>query len=418
MSFLSTVSSFKNWGKGHFLLAQERWHSGVGFNPFSRKFTQNPYPFYAELRHKSPVHRSLLSNTWVLTRHKDVMDVLQDYERFSNNPHLRNKESASLLPPGPDDYSVLLLDPPKHTQLRQVVGKGFSSLHLKELEPKIKRTLESLIEDVGDAKSFDLVHQIARPLAMATICDLLGVPDEDRAFLEKCSRYRAQLLELTVSVSERERAKWAGKEMGRYFLSQVEQRRVHPCEDLISLLANAGSEMTADEAVDMLAVLLVAGNETTANLIGNGMLALIQNPEQMEVLQADRKKIPSAVEEMLRYDGPVQVDFRVVKEDCQIGGVSIMKGSGLLLLLGAANHDSEVFEEGDAFNIERKSSKHLAFGKGIHHCVGAPLARLEARLALDAILSHWPKLQLNTSPRFSPNSVVRGLESLQVCSDK
>ena len=404
-----------------FFAIKEYLQNGIVYNPLLKTFTQNPYPTYAMLRKCSPIHRSLLTNTWVITRYKDVETILRDYKRFSNNPQTRLKRGGhkSTLPPGPDDYSVLLVDPPDHTRLRKVVSKGFNPQALKALEPQIQATTQTLLDAIPDLQPFDLMKDIARPLSMMTMSQILGIPSKDQPNLEKWAKQRAKLLELTVSTADRESATKSGKEeMNRYFSALVEKRRVDPKPDIISLLAAGGDlnhQMAHHEAVDMLSVLLVAGNETTSNLMGNGMLALLKHPRQMEKLCRDTSMVKAAVEEMLRYDGPVQTDFRIAREKCEVAGVTIQQGDGIILLIGAANRDPEAFERAEEFDIERKNPAHLAFGKGIHHCVGAPLARLQVRIAIQTILEQLGRLELTESqPRFYDNSVVRGMESLRV----
>ena len=247
---------------------------------------------------------------------------------------------------------------------------------------------------------------------------MLGVPSESLRRFEVWSKQRARLLELTVTARERASARAAGRAMDEIFAPILEARRADPRDDIISVLARGndrGERMTPEEALDMLRVLLVAGNETTANLIGNGMLALLTHPAQLERLREEPGEIDSAVEEMLRFDGPVQCDFRVAVEHCEIGDVPIRPGDSLILLLGAANRDPEVFERADEFDIGRRGTRHLALGQGIHHCIGAQSARLQARIAIGMLLERFTSMRtLGGAPRFRSNSVMRGLESLHV----
>ena len=402
------------------LVVAERIRSGAAYDPLSRRVTQNPYPTYGALRTHSPVHLSLLMDVWVLTRYTDIHRVLADTQRFSNNPHMRSKKRRrpAALPPGPDDYSGLLVDPPHHTRLRKVVNKGFTRQAVQALEPRVRAHMTRLLDEIQNPASFDFIQAVAQRLPMILITEVLGIPAKDRPKFEVWSKQRARLLELTVSRADREVAMKAIQGMSEYFRPLVKSRRTQPREDLISLLAQDGEEdeyLTRDEAVDMLAVLLVAGNETTANLIGNGMLALLQHEDQLERLREDKSAIGAAVEEMLRYDGPVQVDFRIAREDCEIGGTPIRQGEGLILLLGAANRDPEVFERAEEFDITRGGPSHLAFGRGIHHCVGAPLARLQACMAIEMILDRFEMIRLlEDQPKFRNNAVMRGLKSLEI----
>ena len=404
----------------HFLVLTERIRHRVAYNPFGDAITQDPYPTYAALRARSPVHRSLLTHAWVLTRYADVDAVLRDHRRFSNDPRRREAAHRGIgaLPAGPDDYSRLLLDPPEHTRLRRLVNEAFTPRAVEALEPRIRTITAELLERVATPASFDLVRDVAQPLPLRVITWMLGVPPESFRRFEVWSKQRARLLELTVTARERANARAAGRAMDEIFAPIMEARRAEPQDDIISVLARGnehGERMTPEEALDMLRVLLVAGNETTANLIGNGMLALLKHPAQLERLREEPGEIDAAVEEMLRFDSPVQCDFRVAVEHCEIGEVPIRPGDSLILLIGAANRDPEVFERADEFDIGRRGTRHLAFGQGIHHCIGAQSARLQARIAIGMLLERFTSMRtLGGAPRFRSNSVMRGLESLHV----
>ena len=402
------------------LVLTERIRHRVAYNPFADAITQDPYPTYAALRARNPVHRSLLTHAWVLTRYADVDAVLRDHRRFSNDPRRREAAHRGIgaLPAGPDDYSRLLVDPPEHTRLQRLVKEAFTPRAVEALEPRIRTITAELLERVATPASFDLVRDVAQPLPLRVITGMLGVPPESLRGFEVWSKQRARLLELTVTARERAGARAAGRAMDEIFAPIMEARRAEPRDDIISVLARGnerGERMTPEEALDMLRVLLVAGNETTANLIGNGMLALLTHPAQLERLRGEPWKIDSAVEEMLRFDGPVQCDFRVAVEHCEIGEVPIRPGDSLILLIGAANRDPEVFERADEFDIGRRGTRHLAFGRGIHQCIGAQLGRLQARIAIGMLLERFTSMRtLGGEPRFRSNSVMRGLESLQV----
>ena len=404
----------------HFLVLAERIRHSVAYNPFADAITQDPYPTYAALRARSPVHRSLLTHAWVLTRYADVDAVLRDHRRFSNDPRRRvaGHRGISALPAGPDDYSRLLVDPPEHTRLRRLVNEAFTSRAVEALEPRIRTITTELLERVATPASFDLVRDVAQPLPLRVITWMLGVPPESLRRFEVWSKQRARLLELTVTAGERAGARDAGRAMDEIFAPIMEPRRAEPRDDIISGLARGnerGERMTPEEALDMLRLLLVAGNETTANLIGNGMLALLKHPAQLERLREEPGEIDPAVEEMLRFDSPVQCDFRVAVEHCEIGEVPIRPGDSLILLIGAANRDPEVFERAEEFDIGRHGTRHLAFGEGIHHCIGAQSARQQARIAIGMLLERFTSMRtLGGEPRFRSNSVLRGLESLQV----
>ena len=366
------------------------------------------------------MHRSLLTHAWVLTRYADVDAVLRDHRRFSNDPRRREAAHRGIgaLPAGPDDYSRLLVDPPEHTRLRRLVNEAFTPLAIEALEPRIRTITAELLERVATPASFDFVRDVAQPLPLRVITWMLGVPPESLRRFAVWSKQRARLLELTVTARERAGARAAGRAMDEIFAPIMKARRAEPRDDIISVLARGnehGERMTPEEALDMLRVLLVAGNETTANLIGNGILALLTHPAQLERLREEPGEIDSAVEEMLRFDSPVQCDFRVAVEHCEIGEVPIRPGDSLILLIGAANRDPEVFERADEFDIGRRETRHLAFGQGIHHCIGAQLARLQARIAIGMLLERFTAMRtLGGEPRFRSNAVMRGLESLHV----
>ena len=402
------------------VLLGERWRSGVAYNPLAAQMAQDPYPSYANLRARDPVHRSQLLNAWVFTRYADVDAILRDFRHFSSDPRngeLSRRRRATL--PAPDDYAMLFLDPPDHTRLRALVNKAFTPRAINALEPHIRSLVGSLLDDVDDPASFDLIEALAHPLPVIVIAEMLGVPPEDRAQFRVWSNQRARLLEPTISAQEREVASAAAEALDAYFRPIIKQRRAAPQDDIVSALAHAeeqGDTLTEREMLTMLRLLLVAGNETTTNLIGNGLLALLQHPDQFAKLRDDPSTIPTAVEELLRFDSPVQTDFRYALADCEVNGFPVRRGQNIVLLLGAANRDSEVFENPDRLEVGRRQGNHLSFGRGIHHCLGAPLARLEGRIVLEVLLERFSSLRLLTGrPQFRDSIVLRGLRSLPVC---
>ena len=402
------------------LVLRERWQSGVAYNPLSPRMAQDPYPEYAVLRERSPVHRSRLMNAWVFSRYADVDTVLRDHRRFSNDPRKRTlsrRQQATL--PDPGDYTMLFLDPPDHTRLRALVNKAFTRRAVNALEPLIRRLMDTLLDDVAPS-GFDLMEAVAVPLPVIMIAEMLGVPPEDRARFRVWSNQRARLLEPTISPRERAAGIEAGEALDEYFTPIIQARRVEPESDIVSALAQAeeeGEVLTEREVLNMLRLLLVAGNETTTNLIGNGMLALLRNPEELERLREDPGLIPGAVEELLRFDSPVQTDFRGALEDCEVNGAPVRRGENVVLLIGSANRDPAVFEEPDRLDVGRSGSSHISFGRGIHHCIGAPLARLEGRIVLEALLERFSSMRLlDERPAYRGGVVLRGLESLPVAA--
>ena len=403
-------------------LLRERWHSGVAYNPLSARMAQDPYPVYATLRARSPVHRSRLMNAWLFTRHADVDAILRDHRRFGSDPRkgTLSARQKAMLPPD-HELTMLFLDPPDHTRLRALVNKAFTPRAVNALEPGIRSLLGSLLDDIDDPSAFDLMQAVAQPLPVIVIAEMLGVPPEDRDRFKVWSAQRARLLEPMINRRERELGDAAGKAFDAYFRSIIEARRAEPRDDILSALVQAeeeGERLTERETLNMLRLLLSAGNETTTNLIGNGVLALLRNPDQLERLREDPALIPSAVEELLRFDSPVQADFRRVLADCEVNGFRLRKRDNIVVLLGAANRDPGVFESPDKLDVARGQRSHVAFGRGIHHCLGASLARLEGRIVLEMLVDRFPSMSLlGERPRFHRSIVLRGLESLPVrCS--
>ena len=401
------------------LLLRERWESGVAYNPLSARTAQDPYPAYAALRARAPVHRSRLLNAWVFTRHADVNAVLRDHRRFGNDPRkgTLSARQLAILPP-PDEYTMLLLDPPDHTRLRALVRKAFTPRAVHALEPRIRSIMRTLLDEIDDPATFDLMAALAWPLPVMVIAEMLGIPADDRAQFRIWSAQRARLLEPTLGGRERRAGEAASRAFDAYFRPIIAERRAEPRDDIVSALVRAqdeGTQLNERETLNMLRLLLVAGNETTANLIGNGVLALLRHPEQLERLREDPGMIPGAVEELLRFDTPAQADFRRVLTDCEVAGYPLRKRDNVVLLLGAANRDPEVFEHPDRLDVGRGQRSHLSFGSGIHHCLGAPLARLEGRIVLEMLLERFRSMSLlGDRPRFRRGIVLRGLRSLPV----
>ena len=393
----------------------ERARSGATYNPLSRTVIQSPYETYARLRRRSPVHRSTILGSWVLTRYEDVLSAAKDHERFSNNPNWR-ETTRSVLPPAPDDYSILLVDPPEHTRLRSCAAQAFTKTRLNALGEMIAHTAAELIERAARRRTIDWIAEVAEPLAMRVMLALMGLsPDEYRRW-ERWSRRRARLLEMIATRPERKVAHIAGSEIRRYFTSLLRQRSESNGDDAISTLARlaaAGEGISMVEACDMLSVLMIAGNETTTHLIGNGMLALVRNPEQLQRLRDEPDRVRDAINEMLRFDSPVQTDFRIAKADVVVRGRTIRAGDGVILLTGSANRDESAFEHPDTFDITRKGPRHTSFGSGVHQCIGAELARMEASAIFAEALSILGTIELTArEPYYRTSTVIRGLATL------
>ena len=400
------------------LLMRERWQSGVSYNPLSAEMAQDPYPTYAKLRGRDPVHRSRLMDAWVFSRFADVDAILRDHRHFSSDPRKRVASGRRASLPNVEEPSMLFLDPPDHTRLRALVNKAFTPRAVAALEPHIRELMTTLLDAVDDPAAFDLMEAVAKPLPVIVIAEMLGIPPDDRAQFAVWSDQRARILEPTLSPDERETADAAMRSLDEYLMPIISARRVDPKDDIISALAQAeeeGDKLTEREVLIMLRLLLVAGNETTTNLIGNGVLALLRHPDQLAALREDPGLIPSAVEELLRFDSPVQVDVRSVLDDCEVNGFRVRRGDNVVTLLGAANRDPDRFEAPDRLDVRRGDQNHLSFGRGIHHCLGAPLARLEGRVVLQALIDRFSSLRLlEDRPAFRSSVALRGLLALPV----
>ena len=401
------------------LLLPERQRSGFAYNPLAPRTVEDPYPAYAELRTRAPVHRSRLFRGWVFTRHADVTAILGDHRRFSNDPRKGSLPvfRRALLPP-PEEYTMLMLDPPDHTRVRALAARAITPGAIAALEPCIRGNLATLLDGIADPAAFDLMESVARPLPLIVFAEMLGVPPEDRATFGSWSAKGARLLEPTIGIREWRAGKAACQAFDAYFRRVIRERRTSPRDDMVSALLRARDDearLSERETLNMLRALLAAGNETSVNLIGNGVLALLDHPEQLERLRADPELIPGAVEELLRFDSPVQTDFRSVLADCEVNGQALRQREHVVLLLGAANRDPELFEDPDRLDVGRRAGAHPSFGSGIHHCLGAPLARLAGRIVLEVLLERFRSMKLaGHRPRFRPGVVIRGLESLPV----
>ncbi len=402
-------------------MAEQAAGAGLSFNPWDENFRRNPYSYYQPLRMSPPPVMRFFIPVAVLTRYEDVLATLHDHLRFSSVP-VRNRMTMATSEVFGDSASIISSDPPIHTRMRKLVSRDFSSRAIRELEPRVRALTEGLLDDIAHKRHFDLVKDFAIPLPVRIIASILGIPGERHETFKKWSD---TLMELTTmlpgaQVDDSMRANLV--EMRGYFAEEIERRRRHPGDDLMSSLVSAHEDtemLSAGELMQFLVILLIAGNETTTNLIGNGMLALQNHPDQMNMLQRDPTLLPRAVEEMCRYDSPVQSVFRTAKEDVEIGGTQVEKGSGIFLMIGSANRDAAKFECPDAFVIMREANDHLGFGEGIHYCLGAPLARLETSVAFGTMLKRFPKLRLDGDPMldYKTSFFVRSLKSLPMVTE-
>ncbi len=390
------------------LLTWERLESGVSFDLTSGRVLTDPYPTYRQLRERDPIHRMRLIDGWALTRYEDVQAMLLDHRRFSSG------ESG---PNYTRNASMLDLDPPDHTRLRSLVSKAFTPRSIAELGPRIQQIVDELLNAVEGKTRFDLIDSFAFPLPVIVIAEMIGVPTQDLEQFKDWSNDIVLSLEPILTEEQRVRFRQSEQELYEYFEGIIAQRRRTPQDDLVSALLAAeeeGDKLSHEELLATLLLLLVAGNETTRNMIGNGMLALLRNPEELWRLRNNPDLLDSAIDELLRYDSPVQLDGRTVVEDLELGGKRMRAGQQVVAVIGAANRDPGAFSEPDRLDIGRKEKSHISFGRGIHFCLGASLAMLEGRIAFASLLEHFSSIRLAAEPRQRKQVVLRGVEDLLV----
>jgi hypothetical protein len=425
MSLRDTVRSSMERALARALIGWERVRTGVAFDPFDPKLHADPSPIYRRLRESDPMHRSYLVRGWVLSRYDDVFEALHHPMLSSDERNeagyakaeARMRRLGLIEEGGGIARSMLRLDPPDHTRLRRLVSKAFTPRAVARLEAGLRTIVEEHLDRAAQSGGMDVIRDLATPLPVIAIAELIGVPREDR------ERFKHWSDEIALSVgfsgvAEARRTMRAGRELRAYFDHGLAERRASPRDDLMSSLLeaeDAGDRLSHAELLSTLELLLVAGNETTTNLIGNGLLALLRHPDQLELLQREPERLPVAIEELIRFDGPVQATSRIALEDLDLAGETVRRGQSLIVLLGAANHDPERFEDPDRLDVTRAENPHLGFGHGVHFCLGASLARLETRLALGALIERFPGIKLATERlRWRSNPILHGLESLPV----
>lgn len=395
--------------------------SDFTFNPMAPEFVADPYPTYRRMREEDPVHQSPMG-FWVLTRYEDVVASLKDPRMIKEPIQAFVAARFGLqVPPTGMGMSMLDRDPPDHTRLRGLVSKAFTPRVIEQLRPHIQQIVDGLLDKVEGEPGMELIEQFAYPLPVIVICEMLGVPVADHERFKGWGLDIARGLDAILLPPDSpvaQRSMQARHALAAYFRELIAARRTAPRDDMLSgLIAaeEAGDKLTEDELLATCILLLVAGHETTVNLIGNGSLALLRHPDQRKRLQEDPGLITTAVEELLRFDGPVQRTARIPSEDVTFGGKTIGKGEMVMPFIGAADRDPAQFPDPDRLDIGRTDNRHIAFGWGIHFCIGAPLARVEGQIAINTLLKRKPKLALATDkPEHRQSLTLRGLSHLPV----
>ncbi|ANH39563.1 MULTISPECIES: cytochrome P450 [Nocardioidaceae] len=382
------------------------------YSPFDAEVIADPYPVYRELRANSPAHWSREANSWVLSRYDDVSAALADPATYS---------SASGIfptPPGVDMTELFLpmlimSDPPRHTQLRQIVSRAFTPRRIAALEPHIETLVKDLLDQTPEAGNWEFVSGFAGPLPAIVIADMLGVPRDDR---DQFRAWSTTLIQSNPVRGEFGAGLDAAAALYEYFTAFLAERRAHPQDDLMTALVQAevdGEYLSEEELLGFCLLLLVAGHETTTNLLSNSAVVLAQHPDVRQQLADDPELVPAAVEELLRFDSPVQGLARTLTAPVELHGESMQTGDTVLLLFGSANRDDHAFPHADRFDVNRHPERQVAFGRGIHFCLGASLARLEARIALQTLLTRRPDWDVDLDAAVRLHSgPIRGYISL------
>lgn len=396
--------------------------AAVSFNIWDPEFRANPYPHYGALFAGPPLVVTVGPMTFALVaRYADVTAGLRDHEHMSSvGP-----------PPPPQAYqgrfsgarNMLGSDPPRHSFLRKMVSRDFTPRRIREMEPRIREIAKDLLDKVEAKGDFDLMADLANVLPVTVIAEMLGVPAELHATFKRWSDRLVGGDNNVPGAPPPPETIRVVDELGDYFTAEIEKRRINPGPDLVSALVAAHDEGDAMSAADLLSfvtLLLVAGNETTTNLIGNGTLALGRNPDQLDALKRNPAMLPRAIEEILRYDGPVQATVRFTNQPVELGGTELPAKAFALMIVAAANRDPAQFKDPEKFDITRDPNDHVAFGEGIHFCIGAALARMEATVAFELMLARFPRLRLKDpaiKPTYKGSYFLRGLESLPLAID-
>jgi pimeloyl-[acyl-carrier protein] synthase len=392
----------------------------VNFNPFLPEFYLNPYLIYHQLQAEDPVHLSSMG-AWVITGYADVAKALRD-PRLSSKPseissYSQRQEGNSLVASFISDI-LFFRDPPDHTRLRRLIGKVFNTRIVEEMRPRIQQIVNELINRIEEKDDLDIIADFAKPLPVTVISHILGIPPEDRYKLKQWSHWLGYIFDPMKASNVSQQLTQSIVEFREYLTQLIAKRRQKPEQDLITALIQARDEhdkLSEEELLVTCMLLFASGEETTVNLIGNGVISLLRHPDQLAKLRQNPSLIQSAVEEFLRYESPLQISGRTAIEDIEIGGKLIKKGPPVFLILGAANRDPAQFHNPDQLDITRTNNDHFAFGDGIHYCMGSALARTQGQIAISALVQKLPNLQLQTNNlEWRENVFLRGLKTLPV----
>ncbi|WP_101790580.1 cytochrome P450 [Nonomuraea indica] len=394
---------------------------GVRFDPWNPDFVAHPYDAYAELRRAAPVSYFEPTGQWLIPRYADVNALLRDRRLGRSYLHVATHEEfgRAAEPDFQEPFwrvvraGMLDVEPPVHTRLRRLVSRAFTPRMVESLRPRVRAIAAGLVDTFVEKGGGDLIAEVAEPLPVTVIADMLGVPEADRPLLRPWSADICGMYELNPSPEAQHTAVRAADEFAGYLRELARERAARPGDDLISALARI-DELTEDELVGTCVLLLNAGHEATVNVTGNGWWSLFRNPAELARLRADRSLLPTAVEELMRWDTPLQMFERWVLEDIEVHGTRIPRGTEVALLFGSANRDPEVFADPDRLDVGRADNPHISFGAGIHFCLGAPLARIELIESFGALLDRADRLELVREPEWKPGYVIRGLHSLDL----
>ena len=399
--------------------------AGLGYTPADPAFIADPYPAFARLRADHPVVYDPATNQWLVARFSDVNALLRDRRLGRSYVHVATHQEFGRTPPpawqAPFEASQRLqlidMEPPDHTRLRRLVSTAFTPRTVEGLRPRVTELVDGLVSAALERGEFDLLADLIELLPVAVIAELLGIPPADRGLLRPWSADMTLMFELTRSEADERRAVQATVEFSDYLQALVRERRARPRADLLSelsLVAEAGDHLSEDELIATAILLLNAGHEASVNGAANAWWTLFRHPEALAALRADPGLVPTAVEELLRFDTPAPMFERWVLEDIELHGITIPRGQELALLFASANRDPDQFASPDNLVLDRAPNPHLSFGAGIHFCLGAPLARLELGILFRAILERMPALELVSEPAWKPRFVLRGLQALPV----